>query len=94
MQKMNNVRKCNERTKYCRLPTISSERNIIIFIEKSAKGRRYFEKWILLCLLFYMKSPKEYDFILNNKDITKIGQYINKHEQLTVGKKDNVYFHI
>lgn len=34
---------------------------------KNAKGRRYSDKLILLCLLFHMKSPKGYNFILNNK---------------------------
>lgn len=34
---------------------------------KNAKGRRYSDKWILLCLLFHLKSPRGYDFILNNK---------------------------
>lgn len=36
-------------------------------LKKNAKGRRYSDKWILLCLLFHMKSPKGYDFILHNK---------------------------
>ena len=36
-------------------------------LRKNAKGRRYSEKWILLYLLFHMRSPKGYDFILNNK---------------------------
>lgn len=35
--------------------------------KNNAKGRRYSDKWILLCLLFHMRSPKGYDFILNNK---------------------------
>ena len=36
-------------------------------LRKNAKGTSYSEKWILLCLLFHMRSPKGYDFILNNK---------------------------
>lgn len=34
---------------------------------KNVKSRRYSDKWILLCLLFHMKSPKGYHFILDNK---------------------------
>lgn len=30
------------------------------------KGRRYSEDWILLCLLFHMRSPCGYNFIRNN----------------------------
>lgn len=32
-------------------------------LRKNARGRRYSDKWLLLCLLFHMKSPKGYDFI-------------------------------
>lgn len=31
------------------------------------KGRRYNDKWILMCMLKHMKSPSIYDFLRNNQ---------------------------
>jgi hypothetical protein len=33
---------------------------------KNKKGRRYSENWSLLCMLFHIRSPCGYTFLLNN----------------------------
>lgn len=34
---------------------------------KSSKGRKYSEVWILLCMLFHMRSPVAYRMLRENK---------------------------
>ena len=34
---------------------------------KDSKGRRYSEDWIILCMIFHMKSPAAYRLLRDNK---------------------------
>lgn len=35
--------------------------------KKSAKGNRYTEDWIMLCMLLHIRSPSGYSFMRENK---------------------------